>query len=182
MAYKRIDTDIEGLVILEPSVFGDARGYFMEAYNEQEFHALGLDMRFVQDNLSYSRKGILRGLHFQAPPHAQGKLVSVVRGHVLDVAVDIRKASPTYGRHVLVHLSDENHRLLYIPPGMAHGFLVISEECYFSYKCTGFYNRASEGGLMWNDPALGIDWQVSHPMISEKDSHYAPFEVFESPF
>ncbi|MBL0017781.1 MAG: dTDP-4-dehydrorhamnose 3,5-epimerase [Bacteroidia bacterium] len=182
MGFKLQTTDIEGLLILEPAVFGDERGYFMETYSEKAFAEIGLDMHFVQDNLSYSRKGILRGLHFQAPPSAQGKLVSVVKGHVLDVAVDIRKGSPTYGKHAMVHLSDENHKLFYIPPGFAHGFLVISEECYFSYKCTGTYDRGAEGGLMWNDPALGIDWQASNPVISEKDTHYKPFGEFESPF
>jgi dTDP-4-dehydrorhamnose 3,5-epimerase len=182
MGFKKITTEIEGLLILEPAVFGDARGYFMESYSEKAFHEIGLDMHFVQDNLSFSKKGILRGLHFQAPPFDQGKLVSVVRGHVLDVAVDIRKGSPTYGQHVMVHLSEENHKIFYIPPGFAHGFLVISEECYFSYKCTNTYDKASEGGLQWNDPALGIDWQVSNPLISEKDSYYAPFGEFVSPF
>lgn len=182
MGFKLTTTAIEGLMIIDPDVFGDARGYFMESYNEKAFKELGLDVRFVQDNLSYSTKGILRGLHFQAPPHDQGKLVSVVRGHVLDVAVDIRKGSPTYGQHEIVHLSDENHRMFYVPPGFAHGFLVISEDCLFAYKCTGFYDRASEGGLMWNDPALGIDWGVSNPTISAKDNDYAPFVEFVSPF
>lgn len=182
MPFKKHTTEIEGLLILEPAVFGDERGYFMESYSEKEFRSIGLNMHFVQDNLSYSRKGILRGLHFQAPPFDQGKLVSVVRGHVLDVAVDIRKDSPTYGKHVMVHLSEENHKLFYIPPGFAHGFLVISEECFFAYKCTNFYDRNSEGGLMWNDPELGIEWQVTAPTISEKDSHYQPFHAFQSPF
>lgn len=182
MGFKLQTTDIEGLLILEPAVFGDERGYFMETYSEKAFAEIGLEMRFVQDNLSYSRKGILRGLHFQAPPLAQGKLVSVVKGHVLDVAVDIRKGSPTYGKHEMVHLSDENHKLFYIPPGFAHGFMVISEECYFSYKCTAAYDRNAEGGLLWNDPELGIDWQVSTPVISGKDTQYKPFGEFVSPF
>jgi dTDP-4-dehydrorhamnose 3,5-epimerase len=182
MGFKKLSTEIDGLVIIEPDVFGDARGYFMETYSERAFREMGLDLHFVQDNLSYSRKGILRGLHFQGPPSAQGKLVTVVRGHALDVAVDIRTGSPTYGKHVLVHLSDENHRLFYIPPGFAHGFLVISEECLFSYKCTHFYDRAAEGGLLWNDPALGIDWQATAPIVSEKDTLYRPFGEFKSPF
>lgn len=182
MGFKKHTTEIEGLLILEPAIYGDARGYFMESYNQGAFQAIGLDMHFVQDNLSYSRKGILRGLHFQAPPHDQGKLVSVIRGHALDVVVDIRRHSPTYGKHVMIHLSEENHKMLYIPPGFAHGFLVISEECFFSYKCTQFYHQAAEGGLMWNDPALAIDWQVTAPIISDKDSHYPSFEVFQSPF
>jgi dTDP-4-dehydrorhamnose 3,5-epimerase len=182
VGYKIRETEIEGLLILEPSVFGDQRGYFLETYSQRAFAEIGLTMAFVQDNLSCSRKGILRGLHFQAPPFDQGKLVGVVKGHALDVAVDIRKDSPTYGKHVLIHLSEENHALFYIPPGFAHGFLAVSEECYFSYKCTNFYDPPSEGGLMWNDPALGIDWQASSPTISEKDNHYPPFENFESPF
>jgi dTDP-4-dehydrorhamnose 3,5-epimerase len=182
MGFKLQTTEVEGLLILEPAVFGDERGYFMETYSEKAFQDIGLHMHFVQDNLSFSRKGILRGLHFQAPPFDQGKLVSVVQGHVLDVAVDIRRGSPTYGQHVMVHLSAENHKIFYIPPGFAHGFLVISEECYFSYKCTNTYDRASEGGIMWNDPALGIDWQATAPIISEKDSYYTPFGEFVSPF
>ena len=182
MGFKLHKTEIEGLVILEPAVFGDARGYFMESYNEDAFAELGLNVRFVQDNVSYSSKGILRGLHFQAPPHDQGKLVSVLNGHVLDVAVDIRRASPTYGKHVMVHLSEENHRMLYVPPGFAHGFLVISEVCHFVYKCTNTYHPESEGGLMWNDATLGIDWQATAPIISGKDGNYAPFTEFVSPF
>jgi dTDP-4-dehydrorhamnose 3,5-epimerase len=182
MGFKLHKTAIEGPVILEPDVFGDARGYFLEAYNEKAFREIGLDLHFVQDNLSYSRRGILRGLHFQAPPSDQGKLVTVLKGEALDVAVDIRKASATYGQHVMVHLSEANHKFFYVPPGFAHGFLVTSEECYFSYKCTNGYDRSSEGGLMWNDPALNIDWQTVAPLISEKDSHYLPFTQFVSPF
>lgn len=182
MGFKKHTTEIEGLLILEPAVFKDSRGYFMEAYSKKAFQEIGLDMDFVQDNLSYSTKGILRGLHFQKPPYAQGKLVSVVKGHVLDVAVDIRKNSPTYGQHVMVHLSEENHKLFYIPPGFAHGFLVISEECYFSYKCTNFYGPGSEDGLMWNDPAFGIDWQATAPIVSEKDGYYKAFSEFVTPF
>lgn len=182
MGFKKIATEIEDLWVIEPDVFGDARGFFMEAYNREAFQAIGMETGFMQDNLSFSRKGILRGLHFQAPPFAQGKLVSVVLGEVLDVAVDIRKGSATYGKHVAVHLSGENHRMLYVPPGFAHGFLVLSEECYFSYKCTQVYNKEAEGGLMWNDPSLGIDWEVDQPLISEKDSYYRPFTEFESPY
>lgn len=182
MAFRKLETAIQGLVIIEPDVFGDHRGYFKETYNEAAFKALGLDMHFMQDNLSYSRRGILRGLHFQRDPFAQGKLVSVVEGEVLDVAVDIRKGSPTYGQHVSVVLSGENHRMFYVPPGFAHGFQVVSETCYFSYKCTNIYDRPSEGGLMWSDPALGVKWPVADPIISEKDRDYPSFEVFESPF
>lgn len=182
MGFRKQSTEIEGLVILEPTVHGDERGYFLETYNEKALAEQGLGLHFVQDNLSYSKKGILRGLHFQAPPFDQGKLVTVLKGHVLDVAVDIRKGSPTYGKHVMVHLSEENHRLFYIPPGFAHGFLVISEDCFFSYKCTNFYHHASEGGLPWNDPDLGIPWQASAPILSSKDKQYAAFETFDSPF
>jgi dTDP-4-dehydrorhamnose 3,5-epimerase len=163
-------------------VFGDHRGYFKETYNEASFRQIGLDVHFMQDNMSFSRRGILRGLHFQAPPFAQGKLVWVVEGEVLDVAVDIRKGSPTYGQHVAVTLTGANHRMFYVPPGFAHGFQVVSETCYFAYKCSNLYDRSSEGGLMWNDPGLGIQWPVSDPVISEKDRDYAPFPEFISPF
>lgn len=182
MAFRKLETTIPGLIIIEPDVFGDHRGYFKETYNAPAFKALGLDMVFIQDNLSYSRRGILRGLHFQAPPFDQGKLVSVLEGHVIDVAVDIRKGSPTYGQHVAVELTGENHRMFYVPPGFAHGFAVLSETCYFAYKCTNIYDRPSEGGLMWNDPALSIQWPVQDPVISDKDKDYIPFEQFQSPF
>lgn len=182
MGFRKVETGIEGLVIVEPDVFGDHRGYFKETYNRAAFEAIGLDVEFVQDNLSYSSRGILRGLHFQAPPHAQGKLVTVLQGEVLDVGVDIRKGSPTYGQHRAVRLSAENHRMFFVPPGFAHGFAVLSETCLFVYKCTGLYHPESEGGLMWNDPALGIDWGLEKPTLSAKDRDYLPFEAFESPF
>jgi dTDP-4-dehydrorhamnose 3,5-epimerase len=183
MAFRRIDTPIPGLAIIEPDVFGDKRGYFKETYNRDAFRALGLDLDFVQDNLSFSTRGILRGLHFQAPPHAQGKLVTVLQGEVLDVAVDIRTGSPTYGQHQAVLLSEDNHRMFWVPPGFAHGFQVISDTCLFAYKCTGLYNKPAEGGLMWSDPALGIEWPLpDEAVISEKDHDYAPFGQFQSPF
>ena len=182
MGFKRIETGIEGLVIIEPDVFGDHRGFFKETYNAPAFEAIGLKLDFVQDNVSYSGKGILRGLHFQAPPHAQGKLVTVLAGEAIDVAVDIRRGSPTYGQHRTIRLSGENHRMFYVPPGFAHGFAVLSETCYFCYKCTNTYHRESEGGLMWNDPALGIDWEVDEPILSAKDKDYVPFGEFVSPF
>ena len=182
MGFKRIETGIEGLVIIEPAVFGDHRGFFKETYNAQSFREIGLDLDFVQDNVSYSGKGILRGLHFQAPPHAQGKLVTVLSGEAVDVAVDIRKGSPTYGEHRAVKLSGENHRMLWVPKGFAHGFGVLSETCFFCYKCTGLYNKPAEGGIMWNDPALGIDWGIEEPILSSKDTDYAPFEEFVTPF
>lgn len=182
MGFKAIHTGIEGLTIIEPDVFGDHRGFFQETYNQQAFAEMGLHMNFLQDNMSFSGKGILRGLHFQAPPHAQGKLVSVIQGRVLDVAVDIRRSSPTYGQHYSIELSGENHRMFYVPEGFAHGFVVLSETAYFVYKCTRMYHRPAEGGLMWNDPGLGIDWGIENPIISDKDKEYGAFSEFESPF
>ncbi len=182
MGFKRIETGIEGLLIIEPDVFGDHRGFFKETYNANSFLKIGLDLNFVQDNVSYSEKNILRGLHFQAPPYSQGKLVAALQGEAIDVAVDIRRGSPTYGQHWSVRLSGENHRMFWMPPGFAHGFAVLSDTCLFCYKCTNIYNRESEGGLMWNDPALGIDWEIAEPVLSEKDKAYAPFAEFESPF
>lgn len=182
MGFRRIETGIEGLVIIEPDVFGDHRGFFKETYNKTSFEKLGLDIDFLQDNVSYSAKGILRGLHFQAPPHAQGKLVQVLEGEAIDVAVDIRRSSPTYGQHRTILLTGENHRMFWVPPGFAHGFAVLSETCFFCYKCTDTYNKESEGGLMWNDPSLGIDWGLAEPVLSDKDKDYTPFTEFESPF
>jgi dTDP-4-dehydrorhamnose 3,5-epimerase len=163
-----ITTDIEGVLILEPKVFGDGRGFFMETWNRQRYAAAGLDVDFVQDNVSSSSKGVLRGLHYQYP-HPQGKLVQVLRGEVLDVAVDIRVGSPTFGRAVTCVLSEENHRQFYVPVGLAHGFCVLSETALFLYKCTDFYNPQMEGGVLWNDPDLAIDWPVESPILSEKD-------------
>ena len=148
---------IEGLFVIEPKVFGDRRGYFMETYNQKDFFAAGLTMEFVQDNQSSSAKGVLRGLHFQKT-HPQGKLVRVVSGRVFDVAVDIRPGSRTYGKWHGVELNAENKKQFYIPPGFAHGFLVLSETAEFCYKCTDFYHPEDEGGLLWNDPAIGINW------------------------
>ena len=182
MGFRKIETGLPGLVIVEPDVFGDHRGYFKETYNASSFEAIGLKLDFRQDNISFSGKGILRGLHFQAPPHAQGKLVQVLRGEALDVAVDIRKGSPTYGQHRTILLTGDNHKMFYVPPGFAHGFTTLSEECYFCYKCTDIYHKPAEGGLMWNDPALKIDWQTTEPVLSEKDQYYVPFKEFNSPF
>lgn len=178
-----IKTNIEGLLIIEPKVFGDHRGYFYESYNRDAFLGADLDLDFIQDNQSLSNKGILRGLHFQKPPHAQGKLVRVIQGSVIDVAVDIRKGSPTYGQHLKVELSAENKRLFWIPPGFAHGFYTLEDQTVFCYKCTELYHPESEGGLAWNDPNLKINWGVSElPLLSEKDKHYIPFAEFDSPF
>ena len=155
-----IKTAIDGVVIIEPKVFGDHRGYFFESFSERDFNSQVRDVRFVQDNESKSSYGVLRGLHFQKPPHAQSKLVRVVKGAVLDVAVDIRKGSPTFGQHVAVELTEDNHRQFFIPRGFAHGFVVLTDEVIFQYKCDNFYAPQSEGAIAWNDPALGIDWKV----------------------
>ncbi|HOI80542.1 MAG TPA: dTDP-4-dehydrorhamnose 3,5-epimerase [Petrimonas sp.] len=168
---KITTTAIEGFVILEPEVFGDERGYFFESFSQREFEEKVCKTTFVQDNESSSRYGVLRGLHFQKPPHAQAKLVRVVKGKVLDIAVDIRKGSPTFGHHVSIELSGENKRQLFIPRGFAHGFAVLSEEVVFQYKCDNYYVPHSEGGILWNDPALGIDWKLPEEdvILSEKD-------------
>lgn len=167
-------TEIEGVYIIEPQVFGDNRGYFMETYNLDEFKEAGLNMTFVQDNQSKSKKGVLRGLHFQTE-HSQGKLVRVIKGQVFDVAVDLRKNSDTYGKWVGVKLSDENKKQFYIPEGFAHGFLVLSEEAEFVYKCTDLYHPEFEGGIAWNDPEVGIEWPtdgISQLIFSDKDKNW----------
>jgi len=169
--FKFIETFIQDLYIVEPTVFGDHRGYFMETYNHNDFNAAGLDMNFVQDNQSRSRKGVLRGLHFQKK-FPQGKLARVISGEVFDVAVDLRKGSPTYKKWYGVVLSEENKRQFYIPEGFAHGFLVLSEEAEFVYKCTDFYHPEDEGGILWNDPEIGIKWPlegINQIFLSEKD-------------
>ena len=170
--------------MVEPKVFGDNRGYFMETYNYNDFKAAGLDMVFVQDNQSKSKKGVLRGLHFQKK-NPQGKLVRVVSGEVYDVAVDLRKGSDTYGKWYGVLLSAENKKQFYVPEGFAHGFVVMSETAEFVYKCTRFYDPSDEGGLMWNDPEIGIEWPIPENadlLLSEKDQHHQPLKEFESPF
>ncbi len=173
---KRIDTPIDGLAILEPRVFGDARGYFFESWNEAAYAEVGITCRFVQDNESCSRRGVLRGLHWQAAPHTQAKLVRVIRGAVLDVAVDIRANSPTFGKHVAVELTGDNKRQFFIPRGFAHGFAVLSDEAIFAYKCDRPYAPASEAGLRLDDPALGIDWRIPRDqwILSDKDQRH-PF-------
>ncbi len=166
--------EIEGLYVIEPKVFGDERGYFVETYNKNDFLAHGLDMEFVQDNQSMSKKGVLRGLHFQKE-HPQGKLVRVLSGEVFDVAVDIRKGSPTYGQWYGVVLSAENMKQFYVSPGFAHGFLVMSETAVFAYKCTDFYHPEDEGGIRWDDPEISIQWPIEPEMgviLSEKDKTY----------
>jgi dTDP-4-dehydrorhamnose 3,5-epimerase len=163
-----VQTKLAGAIIIEPDVFGDARGFFIETWNRSRYAAAGLDVDFVQDNLSFSRKGILRGLHFQNPG-AQGKLVSVLIGEVFDVAVDVRRESATFGQWVGVWLSAENHRQFFVPPGFAHGFCVTSETALFAYKCTALYNPKAEVTLQWNDPQLAIDWPATDPILSDKD-------------
>lgn len=177
-----IETDIDGLIIIVPKVFYDPRGYFLESYNQQKYYDAGLKIDFVQDNLSMSQKNVLRGLHFQAPPYAQGKLVQVIRGSVLDVAVDIRKNSPSYGKHHSILLSEENKKQFFIPAGFAHGFVTLEDNTLFSYKCTTPYNKESEGAIRWNDKKLGIDWQIENPIISAKDEIAETFENLNSPF
>jgi dTDP-4-dehydrorhamnose 3,5-epimerase len=169
-------TGIEGLLILHPRIFRDERGYFYESFNRIEFLKEGLTIDFSQDNQSFSVKNVLRGLHFQNPPYEQGKLVSVVSGSALDVAVDIRKNSPTYGKHFSILLSEENNKIFWIPPGFAHGFITLEDDTRFMYKCTKNYNKESEGGIIWNDPMLGIDWETIEPLVSDKDKVLPAFK------
>lgn len=164
-----IQTNLQGLVVIEPNVFGDSRGFFMESYSRDRYMEAGLPSEFVQDNLSSSRRGILRGLHLQHPKD-QGKLCSVLEGEVFDVAVDVRVGSPTFGKWEGITLSSENKRQVYVPPGFAHGFCVVSDRALFSYKCTDFYSAPSEVGVAWNDPDIGIDWPVDRPQLSDKDA------------
>lgn len=176
------ETGLEGLLIIQPQVFKDERGYFFESFNQSKLEALGFNHTFVQDNVSKSTKHVLRGLHFQKPPHAQGKLVQVIKGSVLDVAVDIRKNSPTYGNYFSLVLSEENKTQLFVPEGFAHGFLTLEDDTIFSYKCTNFYNKEAEDSLLWNDADLQIDWNVDHPIVSDKDRIAGSFSQFKSPF
>ena len=179
-----LKTAIEGIVIIEPRIFRDARGYFFESFSMREFNEKVAPVTFVQDNESYSSYGVIRGLHFQKPPYTQAKLVRVIKGAVLDIAVDIRNGSPTYGQHVAVELTGENHRQLFIPHGFAHGFSVLSEEVLFQYKCDNYYAPQSEGGILWNDPCLGIDWRIpaEKAILSEKDFKHPLFKDFVSDF
>ena len=179
-----IKTDIEGLVIIEPKVFKDARGYFFESFSQREFEEKVRKVNFVQDNESMSSYGVMRGLHFQRPPYTQSKLVRCVKGSVLDVAVDIRKGSPTYGKHVAVLLTEDNHRQFFVPRGFAHGFAVLSETAVFQYKCDNFYAPEADGGINIKDESLGIDWQipVESAVLSEKDIKHLCLADFDSPF
>lgn len=179
-----IKTDIEGVVVIEPRVFDDARGYFFESYSKRRFDEFVRPIEFVQDNESMSTRGVIRGLHFQRPPFSQSKLVRCVRGAVLDVVVDIRRGSPTYGRHIAVELTGENRRQLFVPRGFAHGFAVLSDEAVFQYKCDNYYHPESEGGISIADHSLGIDWRIdpAEAILSEKDLRNPMFSDFESPF
>lgn len=179
-----IQTNIEGVVIIEPRLFKDDRGYFFESYSERDFNKQVGEIHFVQDNESKSSYGVMRGLHFQRPPFTQSKLVRCVKGAVLDVAVDIRKGSPTYGQHVAVELTEDNHRQFFIPRGFAHGFAVLSPEAIFQYKCDNFYHPEADGGISILDTSLGIDWRIptEHAILSEKDTKHPLLKDFDSPF
>ena len=178
-------TDIEGVLIIEPKVFGDARGYFLESFNAKEFaEKTGMNINFVQDNESMSFYGVMRGLHFQNPPYTQSKLVRCVKGAVLDVAVDIRKGSPTYGKHVAVELTENNHRQFFVPRGFAHGFAVLSDVAVFQYKCDNFYAPQADGGISILDESLGIDWKIptDKALLSDKDTKHSLLKDFVTPF
>lgn len=179
-----IKTDIEGVVIIEPRIFKDARGYFFESYSKREFDEKVAPVNFVQDNESCSTKGVMRGLHFQRPPFTQAKLVRCVKGKVLDVAVDLRKGSPTYGKHVAVELSGDNHRQFFIPKGFAHGFAVLSDIAVFQYKCDEYYHPEADGGISILDESLAIDWRINpaEAILSEKDTQHPFLKDFDSPF
>ena len=182
---EAIKTAIEGPLIIEPRVFGDARGYFFESFNAKEFaEKTGLDIIFVQDNESKSKYGVIRGLHFQLPPYTQSKLVRCVNGRVLDVVVDIRKGSPSYGKWVSCELTEENHRQFFVPKGFAHGFCVLSDEAVFQYKCDDFYHPEAEGAIAWDDNGIGIEWPINleDVLLSEKDKHHPQLKDFETPF
>jgi len=178
-----IETNLAGLLLIEPKVFEDSRGYFLESYNSETFKNSGIDTIFVQDNQSFSCKGTLRGLHFQNTPYAQVKLVRVITGSIIDVAVDIRKGSKTYGKYYSAELSGENKKMLYIPDGFAHGFLTLEDNTIVQYKCSNVYNKESEGGIMWNDPDININWGlIDEPIISDKDKNNILFKDFNSKF
>ena len=178
-----IKTNLDGVLLIQPKIFEDIRGYFFESYNSEVFKKIGIDTDFVQDNQSLSSKGTLRGLHFQAPPFAQVKLVRVITGSIMDVAVDIRKNSKTYGEYYSTILSSKNKNMLYIPEGFAHGFLALENDTIIQYKCSNFYNKESEGGLIWNDPDVNIDWGLDYgPIVSDKDKLGTVLKDLKSPF
>lgn len=171
--------EIEGLLLIEPDVYADNRGYFIELFNEKAFAGMNLPDSFCQDNLSVNKKNVIRGLHFQDEPFAQGKLVRVLKGAVLDVAVDLRVDSPTFGKHLSVMLNDSGNHMLWIPPGFAHGFSVMEEQTIFHYKCTGYYNKGAENGIRYNDADLAIDWKIANPIVSEKDRELITFADYK---
>ena len=177
---ETIKTPIEGLLVIKPDIFEDDRGYFFESWSKKAFQDISLE--FVQDNQSLSKKGVLRGLHFQNPPFEQGKLVRVIKGAVIDVAVDIRKNSITYGQYFAINLSEENKKIFWIPPGFAHGFISLEDDTIFAYKCTQIYNKESEGSLLWDDSDLNIDWGFLNPLVSEKDMGAGSFKDYKSEF
>ena len=177
-----IEPHIKGLLVLKPKIYKDNRGYFLETWNQESFKNIGIDVNFSQDNQSLSKKGVVRGLHFQNPPYAQGKLVRVIKGEVLDVALDIRKNSITYGKYFSIKLSGENHVMFWIPPGFAHGFSTLKDDTIFSYKCTNPYNQKSENSISCMDPELAIDWKIKKPIISQKDQEAQFFSNFISKF
>jgi dTDP-4-dehydrorhamnose 3,5-epimerase len=181
---KILKTPIAGLLVIEPQLFRDARGWFVETYQEERYREAGIDARFVQDNQSCSSYGVVRGLHFQRPPYTQAKLVSCTYGRVLDVAVDLRKDSPTFGQHFAVELNEDNHLQFYIPKGFAHGFSVLSEKAVFSYKCDELYHPEADGGILLSDPALGIDWQIpaAERILSDKDKKHPLISELDNPF
>lgn len=177
-----VEKHLNGVLLLKPRVFEDARGYFYESFNAETLKKIGIYDLFIQDNQSLSGANVVRGLHFQAPPYAQAKLVRVINGAVIDVVVDIRKGSPTYGQHYAVRLDATNKLMLYVPKGFAHGFTTLEDNTLFFYKCTEYYNKQSEGGILWNDPELGIDWGTNSPILSEKDKVNPSIRIFNSPF
>lgn len=179
---KFIPTPIAGSFVIEPKIFEDSRGHFFESYTAHSFKKEGIEVNFVQDNQSLSQKGVLRGLHFQNPPWAQGKLVRTIKGAVLDVILDIRKTSPSYGQHFSIELNEQNKTMLWIPPGLAHGFLTLADDTIFFYKCTENYNKESEDCILWNDKDLNIDWGIKNPILSEKDKAGKVFKDFNSLF
>lgn len=183
MGFRKSETSLKDVLLVEPDIYSDDRGSFAELYNRQSYENIGLaGLDFVQDNLSISFQGVIRGMHFQKPPHAQGKLVCVLQGAVLDIALDLRKDSPTYGQFETWELTAENWNQLYIPPGFAHGFQVLSDHALFLYKCTAHYNKSSEGGIIWDDPDLALPWHNIPPVVSEKDKLLSVWNNFESPF
>lgn len=182
MPFHIEDTGFEDLILIKPDIFKDERGFFLETWSQRHIESLGFQWNFIQDNVAKSKYGTLRGLHFQAPPFAQAKYVTALWGKVLDVVVDLRKSSKTFGKCYSVVLDADDPRILFVPEGFAHGYAVLSEDCLFSYKCIGFYNKAAEGGVIWNDVDLNIDWKIENPILSEKDTKLPIFKDFTSPF